>query len=63
MDDDMFDELITSVKEMDGIINGQKPAARQFEFPNPEVKVIRERMGVSQDTFAVILGVSKRTNK
>ena len=34
---------------------------RRFEFPEPEVKAIREKMGVSQDKFAVILGVSKRT--
>ena len=61
MDNDMFDELMTSVQEMDGIVKGQKQPARRFEFPEPEVKAIREKMGVSQDKFAVILGVSKRT--
>ena len=61
MDNDMFDELMTSVQEMDGIVKGQKNAVRRFEFPEPEVKAIREQMGVSQDKFAVILGVSKRT--
>jgi|TARA_B110001452_G_scaffold69794_1_gene56377 putative transcriptional regulator len=61
MDNDMFDELMTSVQEMDGIVKGQKKAVRRFEFPEPEVKAIREQMGVSQDKFAVILGVSKRT--
>lgn len=61
MDNDMFDELMTSVQEMDDIVKGQKQPARRFEFPEPEVKAIREQMGVSQDKFAVILGVSKRT--
>ena len=61
MDDKMFDELMASVQEMDGIIKGQKKPTRRFEFPDPEVKAIRERMGVSQDRFAMILGVSKRT--
>lgn len=57
----MFDELLTSVQEMDAIVKGQKMATRSFDFPEPEVKAIRERLGVSQDKFAVILGVSKRT--
>lgn len=61
MDNDMFDELMASVQEMDDIVKGQKQPARRFEFPEPEVKAIREKMGVSQDKFAVILGVSKRT--
>lgn len=61
MDNDMFDELMASAQEMDDIVKGQKQPARSFEFPEPEVKAIREKMGVSQDKFAVILGVSKRT--
>lgn len=61
MDKMMFDELMTSVQEMDHIVKGQKKASRSFDYPDPEVKVIRERLGVSQEKFAVILGVSKRT--
>ena len=61
MEKDMFDELVTSVQEMDKIVKGSKKASRRFGFPEPEVKAIRERLGVSQDKFAVILGVSKRT--
>lgn len=57
----MFDELMASVQEMDDIAKDKKSPSRRFEFPDPEVKAIRERMGVSQDKFAVILGVSKRT--
>jgi putative transcriptional regulator len=61
MEKNMFDELLTSVQEMDEIVKGNKKASRSFDFPEPEVKAIRERLGVSQSRFAIILGVSKRT--
>jgi len=61
MDKDLFSELVASVLEMDEIVKGKKQASRSFKIPDPEVKAIRERLGVSQDTFAIILGVSKRT--
>ena len=57
----MFDELLDSVKEMDQIVAGKKEAARQFVFPEPEVKAIREKTGLSQTRFAMLIGVSKRT--
>ena len=57
----MFDELMSSVQEMDHIVKGQKKPSRSFDYPDPEVKAIREHLGVSQEKFAVILGVSKRT--
>lgn len=46
---------------MDKIVKGDKNASRNFDFPHPKVKVIRDRLGISQEKFAVILGVSKRT--
>ena len=61
MDKDTFAELMASTLEMDDIVQGKKSASRRFEFPDPEVKTIREHLGVSQDKFAMILGVSKRT--
>ena len=61
MEKNMFDELMASALEMDQIVKGEKEAARCFEFPDPEVITIRERMGVSQEKFALMLGVSKRT--
>jgi len=61
MDKDIFAELMASTLEMDAIVKGKKSASRSFEFPDPEVKTIRENLGVSQDKFAMILGVSKRT--
>lgn len=61
MKKEMFDELLESVKEMDAIAKGQQPSSRSFDFPDPEVKTIRDRLGVSQEKFAFLLGVSKRT--
>lgn len=61
MKKEMFDELLESVQEMDEIVHGKKKASRSFDYPDPEVKAIRDRLGVSQEKFAIILGVSKRT--
>jgi len=60
MEKGMFEELMSSVQEMDAVVKGKK-ASRSFEYPEPEVKAIRENMGFSQDKFALVLGVSKRT--
>jgi len=57
----MFNELLHSVDEMDQIVKGKKLPARQFEFPDPEVKLIRENIGLSQSKFAMLIGISKRT--
>lgn len=61
MNKTMFDELLQSVEEMDTIVAGKKKPARKFEFPDPEVKAIREKVGLSQAKFAMLIGVSKRT--
>jgi putative transcriptional regulator len=61
MKDQMFNELLDSVKEMDKIAKGNKRPARMFDIKNPEVKNIREQTGLSQTDFARLIGVSKRT--
>ena len=61
MDPASFDKLMSSVQEMDSIAKDKKKVLRKFDFPDPEVKAIRARMGISQQKFAIILGVSKRT--
>ena len=61
MDKTMFDELLASVQEMDEIAQGKKAASRRFDYPEPEVRAIREKTGLSQGRFAVLIGVSKRT--
>ena len=61
MDKNSFDELLASVQEMDAIAQGTAQPTRTFEFPDPEIKAVRERLGVSQERFAILLGVSRRT--
>jgi putative transcriptional regulator len=61
MDNDMFNELLLSVEQMDNIVQGKERASREFVFPDPEVKGIREKMGLSQNRFATLIGVSQRT--
>lgn len=61
MKNEQFKELLASVQEMDDIVQGKKAAARVTEFPEPEVKLIREKVGLSQNRFATLIGVSKRT--
>jgi putative transcriptional regulator len=61
MDNTMFNELLSSVEQMDTIVQGKVCASREFIFPDPEVKEIREKTGLSQNRFATLIGVSKRT--
>jgi putative transcriptional regulator len=61
MKNEMFDELLASVKEMDDIVQGKSAPAHITEFKDPEVKKIREQVGLSQNRFALLIGVSKRT--
>ena len=61
MENKLFSELLAGVREMDEIVQGKKTAARVTEFPEPEVKLIREKIGLSQNRFAMLIGVSKRT--
>lgn len=61
MENKLFSELLAGVREMDEIVQGKKAAARVTEFPEPEVKLIREKVGLSQNRFAMLIGVSKRT--
>jgi putative transcriptional regulator len=61
MDDKDFNELLASVHEMDNIVKKSVEPSRITEFAEPEVKSIREKIGLSQTRFAGLIGVSKRT--
>ena len=61
MNNEMFNELIESVNEAGQILKGKKKPSRSFEFPELAVKEIREKMGLTQFRFAMLIGVSKRT--
>ena len=61
MDKKLFIELIDSVQEAGAIYRAEKKASRRFKFDAPDVKAIREKTGLSQAQFAVVMGVSVRT--
>jgi putative transcriptional regulator len=61
MKDELFAELIASVKEAGAILRGESKPSRQFEVKAPNVKRIREKQGLSQTEFATVLGISVDT--
>lgn len=61
MDKEHFDELLESVKQMDDVAAGKRAPSRKFVVSAPDVQVIRQQTGLSQQSFAALIGVSKRT--
>ncbi len=62
MDEQSFSELLDSVRDMGRHMRGgDVPGAKVREFPEPDVKVIRERTGLSQAQFAYLIGVKPKT--
>lgn len=61
MSDEMFAELLQSVREGGAILRGEKEASRMFVVETPDVKGIRERYELSQTEFAALLGISVKT--
>lgn len=58
MKDELFSELIDSVREATEIRQGLKQPARVTTFVLPDVKAIRAVAGLTQIEFASVVGVS-----
>ena len=56
-----FDKLIASVKQAGKIKRGKLKPSRVFRFKPADIKAIRERFGLSQSEFALMIGVSVST--
>jgi putative transcriptional regulator len=56
-----FEKLVASIKEAGEIKAGRKAPSRVFEILPPEIKTVRDKLNVSQDEFALMIGVSVRT--
>jgi len=61
MKEDLFDELIASVKEGGEILRDKRKPSREFIFEPIDVQSIRKKYGLSQDKFAQLLGISVGT--
>ena len=49
------------MQEAGAIYHSEKQASRRFKFNALDVKAIREKTGLSQVRFSVVMGVSVRT--
>jgi putative transcriptional regulator len=61
MNDDDFQKLLQSVKQMGTIMKGGKLPHRKMTLTELDVKVLRERTGLTQADFSRMIGVSIRT--
>jgi putative transcriptional regulator len=61
MNDELFAELLDSVREGGAILRGEANPSRQFELAEPDVRHIREQYELSQQQFAALLGISVKT--
>jgi len=61
MNEELFAELVKSVRQGGAILRGEKAASRTFVMQAPDVRQIREGYQLSQREFAVLLGVSIKT--
>jgi putative transcriptional regulator len=59
--EELFKELVASVREGGGILRGQVAPSRQFVVDGTDIKRIRENYRLSQGQFASLLGISTAT--
>jgi len=56
-----FERLCESIQQAGEIRRGLRKPSRVFHYTQPNVKSIRERLGLTQARFAALMGVSSRT--
>ena len=61
MKDEDFTKLVGSIQEAGQIKAGKKKASRVYKIDPPSIKAVREKLHVSQNEFALMIGVSKST--
>lgn len=61
MNEQVFKELLESVRQGGAILRGEAEPSRTFSLEEPDVATIRREYGLSQKQFATLLGISVRT--
>lgn len=61
MNQDLFAELVASVKEGGTILQDEQKSARKFHLDPIDIKRIRSGFNLTQVEFAALLGISVRT--
>ena len=56
-----FEELLTSIEQGGTIVRGKNAPSRAFRVDNPNVSAIRRHLGLTQQKFAELLGISPAT--
>jgi putative transcriptional regulator len=58
---ELFDQLLASVREGSMILRGESPPSRSFAIDGPSVRQLRAQFQLSQSEFAGLLGISVAT--
>lgn len=61
MKKELFEELLRSVRQGGAILRRERKASRSFNLPEPNVRKIRKKYGLSQEKFAAMIGISVAT--
>lgn len=61
MNDKDFQKLVKSVKQMGSIMRGESIPHRRTVLSTVDVKALRERLGLTQNQFSGMIGVSIKT--
>ena len=61
MKDELFEELMQSIKQGGAILRSEIKPSREFDIESPDVRGIRKQYGLSQIQFAELLGISVAT--
>lgn len=56
-----FEDLLESVRQGGAILRGERAPSRSTPVEEPDVAAIRGRFGLTQEAFAAMLGISRRT--
>jgi putative transcriptional regulator len=59
--EELFEELVASIREAGAVRRGEKKPSRVFKVEKPDIKAIRGAMGLTQMQFAALLGISVNT--
>ena len=64
MKDELFNELMASVRQGGAILRGETEPSRAFDLSEtevPDVTAVRARLGLSQSKMAALMGISVGT--
>jgi putative transcriptional regulator len=61
MKKEIMNELATSIEQAGAILHRKKARSRSLQIDNPNVPKLRRHLGLTQDKFAKLLGISLAT--